>query len=147
MCTGSDFYLECALMIREKEPWWGSLSCQVASESFCPQPRGHRVCIKLTSGRTVPGSSVSWCVTLGKRPGLLEPLKHFMEMSWENASDIIPATRLQLLEQGCVSCWVTLSGLAQAHMSGAGHAGSKTPHGAEEALGNGAVIGVVPACG
>lgn len=70
-----------------------------------------------------------------------------MEMSWENAFDIILVIRFQLLEQGCVFCWVILSGFVQVYMLGVGYVGFKTLYGVEEVFGNRVVIGVVLVCG
>ena len=68
MCIGSDFYLHCALMIREREPP-PAAPWQVAPESFCLQLRGLRVSIRLTAERT---AAVSWGLALGPQPGLVE---------------------------------------------------------------------------
>ena len=68
MCTGSDFYLQCALMIREREPP-PAAPWRVAPESFCLQLRRCLVSIGLTAERT---AAVSWGLTLGPQPGLAE---------------------------------------------------------------------------
>lgn len=55
-------------MIREREPP-PAAPWRVAPESFCLQLRGCRVSIGLTAERM---AAVSWGLTLGPRPGLVE---------------------------------------------------------------------------
>lgn len=81
MCAGSDFYLHCALMIREREPpllplagGYGKLLS--AAEDAVPSG--------LTAERT---AAVSWGLTLGSMtwPHGGPLLQHMVEISWKNA--------------------------------------------------------------